>query len=219
LTENERKILRRWLESGEELAGYPILKNRILRNFGATVEDAKLIAEYVVKIEDSLPAEAQSEAVEIRKWLLSYLSKTAPELASDIGRITEQYSRQAVLLSAAMDNAPVATIVADRGGNVLYANNAFAKLAERPRSEVIGSRYDFSNQMEGYSDLMVESEGGQSFNGTIYTEKLGASPKWIEVSATSFKLNGGMVAFIVCLRDVTKRKGVEEKLKGLVEKL
>ena len=219
LTENERKILMRWLESGDELAGYPILKNRILNNFDAIVEDVKLVAEYVMKMEDRLPAEAQSQAVEYRKWMLSYLSKTAPELAPDIDRISEQYGRQAALLSVAVDNAPVAIIVADRGGDVLYANHAFAKLADKPRGEIFGSRYDFFNHPEMYRDLMVENEEGQCFNGTIYTDKLEASPKWIEVSTTSFKRNGETVACIACLRDITKRKSVEEKLKGLVEKL
>ena len=116
LTENERKILMRWLESGEELAGYPLLKNRILNNFGTIIEDVKLVAEYIMKIEDRLPPEAQSQAVEVRKWLLSYLSKTAPELAPDIGRVSERYVQQAALLSVAVDNAPDAMVVADRGG-------------------------------------------------------------------------------------------------------
>jgi len=219
LTENERKILMRWLESGDELAGYPILKNRIINNFGSIVEDVKLVAEYVMKIEDRLPAEAQSQAVEVRKWLLSYLSKTAPELAISVGRISERYGQQAALVSVAVDNAPDAMVVADRGGVVLYANHAFARLVDKPRSEVVGSRFDFFGHPEVYGDLLHESGGKDCFSGAIYAEGLGSSPRWIEVSAASFKRNGETVACVACLRDVTKRKSVEEKLKGLVEKL
>ena len=54
LTENERRTLNKWLGSREELNGYPILKNRILRNFGAILEDVKLIAEYSMAIESTL---------------------------------------------------------------------------------------------------------------------------------------------------------------------
>jgi PAS domain S-box-containing protein len=179
----------------------------------------KLVAEYVMKIEDRLPADAQSEEVEVRKWMLSYLTKTAPELAPSIGRISERYCQQAALVSVAMDNAPDAMVVADRGGVVLYANHAFARLADKPRSEVVGSRFDFFGHPEVYDDLRHESEGEDCFSGEIYAEGLGSSPRWIEVSAASFKLNGETVACISCLRDVTKRKSVEEKLRGLVKKL
>jgi PAS domain-containing protein len=204
LTENERKTLNRWLEFREELTGYPILKNRILRNFGAILEDVKLIAEYAMVIEGTLPAQSQSEALEIRKWLLSYLSKAAPTLSPDIGKISDQYDQQSALLGVALDNAPEAIIVASRDGDVLYANNAFAKLAEKPRNELASGKYDFFNITEEFHTHMGELEEGKTFNGTLYTERLGASPKWVEVSANSFKLNGESATCIACLQDVTR---------------
>jgi len=97
-----------------------------------------------------------------------------------------RYCQQAALVSVAVDNAPDAMVVADRGSVVLYANHAFARLVDKPRSEVVGSRFDFFGHPEVYGDLLHESEGEHSFNGIIFTEKLGASQRWIEVSAASF---------------------------------
>jgi PAS domain S-box-containing protein len=172
-----------------------------------------------MKIEDALPVESQSEAVEVRKWLLDYLSKTAPGFASDVSGIAEQYVRQATLLSAAVNNAPVAMFVLDKTGDILYANDSFAKLVERPRSKLVGTRYEFSKESEAYHNFMVDFEGGHVLEETIYTDRFGSSPKWIEVNATSFKLNDETVVAIVCFRDVTKRKSLEDRLKDLVEKL
>ena len=133
--------------------------------------------------------------------------------------ITHQYDQQSALIGAAIENAPEAFIVADRDGNVLYVNNAFAKLAEKPRKELLVNKHKSLNIADDFHIRIGEIEEGKPFNETLYTEKLGASPKWVEVSANSFTVGGETEAYIACLRDVTKKKAVEEKLKGLVEKL
>ena len=133
--------------------------------------------------------------------------------------IAHQYDQQSALIGAAIENAPDAFIVVDRDGNVLYVNNAFAKLAEKPRKELLVSKHKSLNIADDFNIRIGEIEEGKPFNETLYTEMLGASPKWVEVSANSFTVGGETEAYIACLRDVTKKKVVEEKLKGLIEKL
>jgi len=217
LTEKERAILRQWIEKGEEQPGYPILKNRILNNFGKVLDDVKLVAEYSARIEDTLSPEAQSKAAEVRGWLLGYLMKAAPELAPDLGEVSEQYQLQAALIGLAMDNAPDAVVVFDTTGKVLYANQEFSRLSDKPESEIIGRVLDPLKKPE-YRQYLDDLEKIGRYEETINIGSSGKSPRWIEVRATAVKQSDEGI-IIATIRDVTKRKNLETRLKALAEKL
>jgi PAS domain S-box-containing protein len=126
------------------------------------------------------------------------------------------------LLRSLVDNMLDATLILDWSGNVLFANNAAAKLVD---IEVLADGKDLNirdflhpehaQTAFEHLDRVNDNKGGFLWQYKIITRK--GKEKWVESLGTKIQLNGTS-ANIVNLRDITERKQAEETLKETVDK-
>jgi PAS domain S-box-containing protein len=126
------------------------------------------------------------------------------------------------LLRSLVDNMLDATLILDWNGNVLFANNAAAKLVdlEDPADGKDLNIRDFLHPEHTQTafehlDRVNDNKGGFLWQYKIITRK--GRGKWVESLGTKIQLNGTS-ANIVNLRDITERKQTEETLKETVDK-
>lgn len=126
------------------------------------------------------------------------------------------------LLRSLVDNMLDATLILDWSGNVLFANNAAAKLVEieAPINVKDFNIRDFLHPEHAQTafehlDRVNDNRGGFLWHYKIITKK--GNEKWVECLGTKIQLNGSS-ANVVNLRDITERKRAEEELKETVDK-
>ena len=126
------------------------------------------------------------------------------------------------LLRSLVDNMLDATLILDWNGNVLFANNAAARLVdiEVPVNVTEFNIRDFlhpEHEQTAFEhlDRVNNDKGGFLWQYKIITKK--GREKWVESLGTKIQFNG-LSANIVNLRDVTERKRAEQALKETVDK-
>jgi PAS domain S-box-containing protein len=137
-------------------------------------------------------------------------------------RVEQALQESEQLLRSLVDNMLDATLIVDWAGNVLFANNAAAKLVdlETPVGGKDLNIRDFLHPEHAQTafehlDLVYKDKGEFFGQYKIITRK--GSEKWVEGLGTKVQFNGSS-ANIVNLRDVTERKHAEEALRETVDK-
>src|SRR6201996_391676 len=99
-------------------------------------------------------------------------------------------------------------VMRDARGHVTFANDAFCRMAEKPRETLIGTRFNFEVLEQG--DSAIESNGTRIHDQKIAT-RLG--PKWIAWREGLVRSDAGQPAELQCVgRDVTDRTETERAL-------
>src|ERR1700761_3701002 len=99
-------------------------------------------------------------------------------------------------------------VMRDARGHVTFANDAFCRMAEKPRETLIGTRFNFEVLEQG--DSAIESNGTRIHDQRIAT-RLG--PKWIAWREGLVRSDAGQPAELQCVgRDVTDRTETERAL-------
>lgn len=127
-----------------------------------------------------------------------------------------------LLLRSLVDNMLDATLILDWNGNVLFANNAAAKLVDI-EGPVDVTRFnirdflhpEYAETAFEHLDLVNENKGGFLGQYKIITKN--RREKWVESLGTKIPFNGAS-ANVVNLRDITERKRAEEALQETVDK-
>jgi PAS domain S-box-containing protein len=99
-------------------------------------------------------------------------------------------------------------VMRDARGNITFANDAYCRMAERPREALMGTRFNFEVVEQG--DSAIESNGTRIHDQKIAT-RLG--PKWIAWREGLVRSDAGQPAELQCVgRDVTDRTETERAL-------
>jgi PAS domain S-box-containing protein len=99
-------------------------------------------------------------------------------------------------------------VMRDAHGHITFANDAWCRMAERPREALVGTRFNFEILEQG--DSAIESNGTRIHDQKIAT-RLG--PKWIAWREGLVRSDAGQPAELQCVgRDVTDRTETERAL-------
>jgi PAS domain S-box-containing protein len=99
-------------------------------------------------------------------------------------------------------------VLRDADGVITFVNDAYCKLAERPRSALVGSRFALNVLEQG--DTRQESNGTRIHDQKIETA---TGPRWIAWREGLVRSNAGGAADLQCVgRDVTDRTETERAL-------
>jgi PAS domain S-box-containing protein len=99
-------------------------------------------------------------------------------------------------------------VMRDADGFITFANDAYCRLADRPRDALIGSHFSF--------DVLEQGDSARESNGTrIHDQKIATplGPKWIAWREGLIRTDAGQPAELQCVgRDVTDRTESERAL-------
>ncbi len=221
LTKKEEKILEKWLETGEELPGYPTLKTRIMQNFFTLSENVKLLVRYLIRIENNLPTESREHINYIAGWIITYLRDIAPDKIPDLSEISERFNKQSALLNAALNNSPEAILILDKSFNIVYVNEAFTRLSGRSWELSVGRSIGAIYDGIDYSEFarQLRERGRLESMEPVKVHGKDDEEKWVEFNASAIRRNGEVVAYTAGVRDATKRKALEGELQRILDRL
>jgi PAS domain S-box-containing protein len=99
-------------------------------------------------------------------------------------------------------------VLRDAGGRITFVNDAYCELARKARTELIGSRFQFTVVEQGES--AIESNGTRIHDQRIETA---LGPRWIAWREALVRFDAGAPAEMQCVgRDVTDRTETERAL-------
>ena len=99
-------------------------------------------------------------------------------------------------------------VLRDADGGITFVNDAYCELAHKPRTELIGSRFQFTVIEQGES--AIESNGTRIYDQRIETA---LGPRWIAWREALVRFDAGAPAEMQCVgRDVTDRTEAERAL-------
>jgi PAS domain S-box-containing protein len=99
-------------------------------------------------------------------------------------------------------------VLRDAGGRITFVNDAYCELAHKERTELIGSRFQFTVVEQGAS--AIESNGTRIHDQRIETA---LGPRWIAWREALVRFDAGAPAEMQCVgRDVTDRTETERAL-------
>ncbi len=99
-------------------------------------------------------------------------------------------------------------VLRDADGGITFVNDAYCELAHKPRTELIGSRFQFTVIEQGES--AIESNGTRIHDQRIETA---LGPRWIAWREALVRFDAGAPAEMQCVgRDVTDRTEAERAL-------
>ncbi|MFL7794184.1 MAG: PAS domain S-box protein, partial [Anaerolineae bacterium] len=122
------------------------------------------------------------------------------------------------------ESSPESITLLSPDGTVLDCNNATAKITGIPREEMIGKQIatlgllqdeDISQKLAVLSQVAA----GEKASPCELRIRTGKDTRWLEVFPTPLTKTGGLYAIQVIIRDVTKRRWAEEKIRQRNEEL
>jgi PAS domain S-box-containing protein len=192
----------------------PEQRELALENVKVSVLGKRLGLEYTMLCKDgsTFPAIIHSSPV-IRNGCPVGLRGIIVDI-SERKKIENTLQQNEQLLRSLVDNMLDATLILDWNGNVLFANNAAAKLVDldAPADGKDLNIRDFLHPEHTQTafehlDRVNDNKGGFLWQYRIITRK--SREKWVESLGTKIQLNGTS-ANIVNLRDITERKQEKE---------
>lgn len=123
-------------------------------------------------------------------------------------------------LSMAVDHAPIAIVITERDGTIVYANPALSGLTGYGVDEVIGKTpriFSAGRQPASvYRELWDTILAGGTWQGEIVNRRKDGGLYWEDLTIAPVRDHAGVIARFVCLkRDVTERKARQEHMENL----
>lgn len=123
------------------------------------------------------------------------------------------------ILSATLEQSPVAVLVANVCGRVVYVNRCFATITGFTGDDVLGwAMQDLlgqSLQDDFYSELWTQAQKGRQWCGEGKSRKKDGSIYWAAISISPISNSHGDVThFVTIMEDITARKAAEDALKS-----
>jgi signal transduction histidine kinase len=137
------------------------------------------------------------------------------------------------IIHGIMQGSPIPQFVIDRRHEVVYWNKALEKYSGIKAREIIGTdqhwRAFYKTKRPCLADLLVDNKVGEiekwyggkysksgliegAYVATDFFPELGENGKWLYFTAATIKSNGGIIAAVETLEDITERKRAEEQL-------
>lgn len=144
-------------------------------------------------------------------WLITCLQTTTR-------RITETN----VIFQRALDDFSLGVLLASPDRKVTFANSGFTRLTGYNQDEIMGKNCSLLQGAETNPETITRIshclENGEYYDGEILNYRKDGSSFWngLVISPTHGR-NGELTGFFSIQRDITKRKGVEERLENSLE--
>ncbi|MBF0316595.1 MAG: diguanylate cyclase [Nitrospirae bacterium] len=133
--------------------------------------------------------------------------------------ITERVKmqEQVMVLSAAVEQSPVAVVITDITGKVEYVNPQFTRMTRYKPEEVYGQTLAVlksgKHPPEFYRELWHTILAGKAWHGSMCNKRKNGEPYWESQSISPIKNQNGQITHFVAVKtDDTERKRIEEQL-------
>ena len=133
--------------------------------------------------------------------------------------ITERKSQEEAInvLSLAIQQSHVMTIITDLNANIEYVNPAFENITGYSHDEVIGKNIRLiqseKTSKEVYKELWTTLLEGKNWKGEWINKKKNGEYIWEDVSISPVRdVNGNIIKYIAIELNITKRKNAEREL-------
>ncbi len=123
------------------------------------------------------------------------------------------------LLAQAIEQNPLAILITDDAGNIIYVNQVFVSLTGYVFEEVAGKTPRMlsagETSSEIYRELWKTIRSGQVWQGELYNRRKTGRTYWESISIAPIKDSSGRIThFIGIWNDSTERKENEERVAG-----
>ena len=122
------------------------------------------------------------------------------------------------MLSFAIDQSPVSTMITDLAGNIELVNPIFTEITGYTAEEVIGKtpRILKGTNKSGleYKELWDTILSGKNWHGVFHNKKKNGEFYWESAVISPVKdMQGGITHFLAVKEDITERKRIEDQLR------
>jgi PAS domain S-box-containing protein len=219
------------LSVGEPLAGQVFSTRRPswIRDVAVApgYKRAKAAAEAGIRTAIGFPVMAHDEVMAVLEFLSVEAEESTDEIEAffdlvevQIRTAIERLAAEESLkrLSAVVDQNPIAVLITDMGGRIVYANPQMSRQTGFAREELVGSSTSMIRERIHEQGLLEEVtakvRAGDRWTGELESTRKDGSPYWEKVVVIPIKDGAGRVTSIVSLReDVTERRHREEEIR------
>jgi len=121
------------------------------------------------------------------------------------------------IMTTVVESSPVAIMVTDLRGVILYVNDKFKELTGYDKDEVLGLRPSMlksgTHSKPFYDDLWRTIRSGVIWKGILYNKRKDGTLFWEETTIQPLNGNSGRIEYFLAFKkDITERKQLEEQL-------
>ncbi len=161
--------------------------------------------------------------------ILHIMGNIGKQLGQSIERA--EFEKKAKLLQTVISSANDGIIISKANGNdinnleIIYANDAFAKITGYESSEVIGVSPKMLQNAENadlktLARISMSLKKGIPFKGELPSRSKDGADYWVDVSIVPVKNDDGRIThFAAIQRDITERKQSEQELRETMKQL
>jgi len=214
LTDWDRGRVRRFLEDGEALDGFGVLKKRFLDSIPTLLEDIALLTKLYQKIRGDAPGPINLLAEEKRLWMIEQFMQEIPEVTSDVyAKAIGHQNLRNWLLSVACDHSIEGVVITDLDQKILFVNNSFCRMAGKSKKNFIGNTFQIREKVR----KSIIEDG--YYEDVLFIRDFG-KPKWVYFQARLLhNEKEEPVAIAIFGIDVTRRKRLEDRLEEVITQL
>lgn len=214
LTDWDRERVRKFLEEGEALDGFSVLKTRFWDNTPTLLEDIRLLVKLYQKIGQDAPSQINLLTEDMRLWIIEQFKQEIPQIASEVyDKLKEHQSLRNWLLSVACDHSIEGIVITDLSMKILFVNGSFCRIVGKSKNFFIGNTFQIREQVR----KSIIEDG--YYEDIVFTRDYG-KPKWVYYEARLLhNENKEPVAIAIFGIDVTRRKRLEDRLEEVVNQL
>ena len=214
LTDWDRERIRRFLEDGEALDGFAVLKTRLWDNIPTLFEDMRLLMMLQEKIGEDAPGPINLLVEDMKLWIIERFKSQIPDVASEVfDKLKEQRTLRNWLLSVACDHSIEGVVITDLNQKVLFVNNSFCRMAGKSRNHFIGNTFQLREKVS----KRIMEDG--YYEDVVFTHDFG-KPKWLYYEARLLQNEKKEpVAIAIFGIDVTGRRRLEDRLEEVITQL